>query len=129
MSPNQGHFPIVGGRPVRAPAHLWCALPFRTGALNPDRFFCLHALVPFPSQTPYSDGKDWKLAKKKAEKDLAVGGAFFDMIRTDTKCPADSMRTIDNFGKFQHGMLAAVNKAFSTSMTHSNRMFSSIRKE
>ena len=62
------------------------------------------------SQTPYSDGKDWKSAKKKAEKDLAVGGAFFDMIRTDTKCPADSMRTIDNFGKFQHGMLGAVNK-------------------
>lgn len=102
----------------------WVNRVMRHPVLSRDGYSLKHFI-----ETPYSDGKDWKSAKKKAEKDLAVGGAFFDMIRTDTKCPADSMRTIDNFGKFQHGMLGAVNKAFSTSMTHSNRMFSSIRKE
>lgn len=102
----------------------WIARVMRHPVLSGDNYALKHFL-----NTPYSDGKDWKMAKKNAEKDQAIGGAFFDMVRSSIACPADAMKTIDNFAKFQYSMLGAVDKSLSISMAHSDRMFGNIRKE
>jgi len=76
------------------------------------------------------EGNSWKQSKKKVDKDPLVGKAFFDLIRSDIELsPAASLKTIENFGKFQGKMRTCVEKVQTTSLQHSNRMFSCIRMD
>eukprot|EP00040_Diaphanoeca_grandis_P027945 m.160230 g.160230 ORF g.160230 m.160230 type:complete len:553 (-) comp31176_c0_seq1:182-1840(-) len=102
----------------------WITRVMRHPVLRHDRTALKHFL-----EIEY-EGKDWKSSKKRADKDPLVGRAFFDLIRSDTELnPAQSLKTIESFGKFQSRMKTCVEKVQATSLGHSNRMFSGIRKE